>query len=294
MKKYSFILATMLIVLGASLFLSGVVCAEETGALAQVDYAGQPAVDSDLDALTDQAEAQLYQTDVANPDTDGDSFLDGAEVLSGTNPLDAADPGVPASEQVRQQLSRETPWAWYIARAAGLVGFVFLWLTIFLGLAIHNPWLRKIIEPIYSFDLHCFTAAMAVIFVLVHGSVLLLDPAIDFGVADVFVPFFSKTQVVNVVYLSLGILAFYMMMVMTITSYLKRYMNHRVWRLLHFLNPLAFLFTVSHAYNIGTDLKNALVASIFSGLVLVLVLIYLSSLIFALWTRFRVKKDVMQ
>ncbi|MDD4902118.1 MAG: trypsin-like peptidase domain-containing protein [Patescibacteria group bacterium] len=46
----------------------------------------KPAVDSDHDGLSDAQEAQLG-TDPRNPDTDGDGYLDGSEVVNGYNPL---------------------------------------------------------------------------------------------------------------------------------------------------------------------------------------------------------------
>ena len=42
--------------------------------------------DSDNDGLKDWEE-ELYKTDLHNPDTDGDGYLDGEEVAAGTNPL---------------------------------------------------------------------------------------------------------------------------------------------------------------------------------------------------------------
>ncbi|MFA6131809.1 MAG: hypothetical protein WC702_01920 [Patescibacteria group bacterium] len=42
--------------------------------------------DTDDDGLFDREEVDVYKTDPLNPDTDGDSYLDGAEVKSGYNP----------------------------------------------------------------------------------------------------------------------------------------------------------------------------------------------------------------
>jgi len=47
-----------------------------------------PNIDSDNDGLTD-AQEKVLGTDPHNPDTDGDGYLDGAEVKSGYNPLGA-------------------------------------------------------------------------------------------------------------------------------------------------------------------------------------------------------------
>jgi len=43
-------------------------------------------VDSDSDGLFDREEVKVYKTNPLNPDTDGDTFLDGAEVEAGYNP----------------------------------------------------------------------------------------------------------------------------------------------------------------------------------------------------------------
>lgn len=43
--------------------------------------------DTDSDGLSDNDEVSLYKTNPTNPDTDGDSYLDGIEVAGGYNPL---------------------------------------------------------------------------------------------------------------------------------------------------------------------------------------------------------------
>ncbi|KKR21107.1 MAG: Ferric reductase domain protein transmembrane component domain protein [Candidatus Moranbacteria bacterium GW2011_GWA2_39_41] len=248
----------------------------------RLDYGDQPIVDSDLDGLTNQAEIQIYGTDYKSVDTDSDGLMDGVEVVNGTSPLDVADP-----EFLPVLNVQETPWAWYIGRASGIIGFVFLWITIFLGLAIRNPLLKKIVEPIYSFDFHCFIAAVAVFWALVHGTSFLFDAMLGFGMKDILIPFFNQAEIVHSNPLALGIMAFWMMMVMTITSYLRNHMSHWLWRVLHFLNPLAFIFVVVHGYVIGTDMKNTYISSTFLFSSFLLALIYLLSLVFMVINKIR-------
>lgn len=252
----------------------------------KIDYNEQPIVDSDLDGLTDQAEIQVYGTDYKNADTDDDGIMDGVEVVNGSSPLDSVDPILPSIAS-----TQETPWAWYVARSAGLVGFISLWLTIFLGLSIRNPLLKKIIEPIYSFDFHCFTAAMAVFLIFIHATSLLFDQAIFFGIKDIAIPFFANTTAVNSNFLALGIMASYAMVVMTITSYLRQHINHWLWRALHFLNPLAFIFVVIHGYQIGTDMKNMYIGGTYLASSALLGLIYFSSLVFVIINKFKRKNE---
>ncbi len=46
-------------------------------------------IDTDNDGLSDYEEVKVYHTDPLNADTDGDSYLDGAEVKGGYNPCGA-------------------------------------------------------------------------------------------------------------------------------------------------------------------------------------------------------------
>ena len=253
----------------------------------KVDYSKEVIVDSDLDGLTDQGEIQIYGTDHKDADTDGDGLMDGVEVVQGTSPLDSTDPYFSLTST-----AQETPWAWYVSRAAGIIGFVFLWLTIILGLSIRNPWLKKIIGPIYSFDFHCFTAVAAVFWSLVHGTSLLFDKIIGFGVKNVLIPFFSQTTLVDVRLLALGIIAFWLMVVMAVTSYLRAHMSHWLWRALHFMNPLAFIFIVIHGYKIGTDMKNIYISNIYLFSSALLALIYLSSVVFMISNKIKQRQQL--
>lgn len=240
-----------------------------------VDYAGQPAIDSDLDGLTDEGEKRVFQTDPARPDSDGDNYLDGAEVLSGSGALDskstpisvqAADSGVAAPVQ-------ETPWPWYFARTAGLVAFALLYVSIFLGLVIKINFLHKFLTPLYALNAHGWIALQATILALVHGLALTLDKFIGLSLANVLLPLSSPYEPFLV---GLGTFGFYLMLILVVTSYARKYISHTLWRTLHFLNVGLYLGVVSHAAYLGTDLRGGwgrgifIVANIFLVLLMLL------------------------
>jgi hypothetical protein len=52
--------------------------------------AGESSIDSDKDGVSDYDEVNLYRTNPNEPDTDGDGFVDGIEIVRGFDPLDAA------------------------------------------------------------------------------------------------------------------------------------------------------------------------------------------------------------
>jgi len=232
-----------------------------------IDYGNGIVVDSDLDGLTDEGEKQIYATEPKNPDTDQDGIIDGAEVLNGTDPLDSASPSI--TEVYNANLTEiEVPWGWYLTRASALIGFFLLYLSIFFGIAIRNPLLRKIISPIYSLDIHGWISLQALLFALLHGVSLLFDKFLAFNWANIFVPFFplseSATNVgIEPIYLAMGVVSFYLMLVLIISSYLRKFINFRVWRFIHFFNLALWIFVILHALQLGTDMKNVIVRNIF-------------------------------
>ncbi len=179
-------------------------------------------------------------------------------------------------------------WAWYLSRSSGILAYIFLWLTIFLGLSIRNPLLKNFVARVYSFDLHCFMGAASVFWTLIHGSSLLFDQMANLNLGDLFIPFYSHTTIVDPYYMSFGIIAFYLLAIMTVTSYLKKHLKNWLWRVLHFLNPVAFVFVVFHGLYNGTDINgNIFIGGIYLFSAFILVIIYLTSLIAAIVGRIR-------
>jgi predicted ferric reductase len=170
-------------------------------------------------------------------------------------------------------IEQAVPWAWYFARAAGLVSFLLLYISIFLGLTVRIPFLRKLISPAYSPNLHRILSLYALLFALLHGVVLIFDNAINFTLVDVFVPFAASYHPQSV---ALGILAFYLMLILVITSYGKRFISHKVWRVTHFMNIVLYVIGIIHAVTLGTDMKNPVVFGIFlwANALLVFIMLY--------------------
>lgn len=250
----------------------------------QLDYKGEVIVDSDLDGLTDLGEKEIFKTDPQNPDSDGDGFFDGTEVVSKTDPLDNSSPRTKETiEKVYTSTQGETPWAWYLTRASALLGFLLLYISFLLGLSIRIPVLNKIIKPIYSFEIHCWISLQALLFALFHGLILLWDKFMGFGIKNVLIPFYpvAENQMagINSKTLALGILSFYIMLILVLTSYLKKYISQAVWRGLHFLNIGLFIAIFIHALYLGTDLKSGPLRTAFiiaNLLILLLLVINLS------------------
>ena len=280
MKKLLLVIA--IIILGSRF---NVVLAEAP----KLDYGDNPILDSDLDGLTDEGEKQIYKTDPNNPDTDGDGILDGAEVINGTNPLDNTSPSVVKNTTVTQYPQQEREkWSWYLTRAGGLISFLLLYLAIFFGIAIRFPGLKNIFNPIDSYNFHAWISVQALIFVLIHGLVLLTDKYLKFSLKDIFVPFASTY---NPEMITLGVLGMYSLIAIILTSYFRKYISYRVWRIAHFLNIALYVIAFVHAINLGTDLKTGLMREIFIGMNVVLAILMVFSLLLKLKSVFASKNN---
>ena len=78
--------------------------------------------------------------------------------------------------------------------------------------------------------------------------------------------------------MTLGIIAFYAMVIVTITSYLRNHLNHWFWRLTHYLGIVAFLFIIFHGLRNGTDLKAGPISAIYLIMSMILLALYLSNI----------------
>ncbi|MGW8185019.1 MAG: ferric reductase-like transmembrane domain-containing protein [Candidatus Moraniibacteriota bacterium] len=226
-----------------------------------LDYGEEIITDSDLDGLTDLGERQIFKTDPLNPDSDNDGFYDGAEILGGTDPLNNLSPV--ATKIVRENatvVENEVSWAWYVTRVTGLLSFFLLYIVMFLGLSIRTPGLNKLIKPIYSLNIHAWLSVQAIILVFVHGGALLFDKYIQFGWMDITIPFFNKTYGPA---LPFGILAAYLMLLLIVSSYLRKFINYKVWRISHFLNIPLYAMAVYHGLYLGTDLASGWSRSVY-------------------------------
>ena len=250
-----------------------------------VDYKNGPVVDSDVDGLTDEGEKQIYGTDPAKSDTDGDGWSDGVEVMAESNPLDESSYVGDAASFENDTLvnaKKDTPWAWYISRSSGLLAFSLLYLSMFLGLTIRIPSMRKLFAPLYSLQWHCFIALQATVLAILHGVILIFDKFTGFSLIDVLVPFSSHYEPGLV---ALGILGFYLMIMLTVTSYARKTLSYNFWRSLHFTNIGLYIIVVIHALYLGTDIKIPLVKGIFLGANVLLALLIVLNIVARIQTQ---------
>src|SRR5579863_1549691 len=139
---------------------------------------------------------------------------------------------------------------------AGLVAMVLLTVNILLGLILSaryntvRSWPRRRL-PI--FDVHNWTAYIALGLVFLHPVLLLLSSKAGFRLIDVLFPIHSPKQTL---YNNLGALAFYSVIFVVVTSYFRSRFGSRLWKKLHYVSYAAAALVFTHGILIDPELKN--------------------------------------
>ena len=142
------------------------------------------------------------------------------------------------------------PVAWLVARAAGLVAFALLALSVSLGLALST----RLLGPARGKSLLAWHQTLmwtGVSMVALHGIALLLDPTMHFGFGAVLVPGVAAWRPVTV---AAGIITGWLMLTLAASFHVRRRIGQRRWRLLHYAGFAAFFLGLWHALTAGTDL----------------------------------------
>jgi DMSO/TMAO reductase YedYZ heme-binding membrane subunit len=142
---------------------------------------------------------------------------------------------------------------WDVARAAGIVSWCLLATSVLWGLAISTRTTPDRVRPNWMLDVHRFLGGLAVVFVGVHVTGLLLDDYVHFGLTELFVPLASSWHPVAVTW---GIVGLYLLLAVEITSLARRRLPRRVWRRVHALSFPTFALATVHALTAGTDRGN--------------------------------------
>ena len=212
-----------------------------------------------IDTVTGQASGQLGTNGLGSlqlTDQSGTVQMDASFSLdsSGALQLDLSgqlpSPAQSSSATTSADAQPVNHTFWYIARAAGLSAYLLLFLNVVLGLAVHTRFGDVLMARWRSLDLHQFTALLAMAFLGLHALSLLGDHYIGFTLNQLLVPMASSYRPV---WTAMGIIGFYLLAVVVASSYLRRFVSYRAWRVLHYLSFAAYVLALLHGIYSGTD-----------------------------------------
>lgn len=150
---------------------------------------------------------------------------------------------------------------WYLSRASAIVAFVLLWMSIVLGLTLTNRTARIWPGGPVVFDLHQHTSLLALIVAFFHGLILMGDRYIAVTLTTVLTPFASADY--RPFWVGLGQIGFYLLGIVGLSFYARRWMGARLWRVVHYLSFGVFILALIHGIVSGTDTSSVGVAAMY-------------------------------
>lgn len=142
---------------------------------------------------------------------------------------------------------------WFVARSSGIVAWALLTLSVCWGLLLSTRLLSRRVSPAWVLDLHRHLGGLAVVFTGVHLVGLVADSYVTFGWAELFIPMASSWKPGAVAF---GIVAFYLLLAIEITSLAMRRLPRSLWRWVHRSSFVLFGFATYHGIVAGTDAGN--------------------------------------
>jgi methionine sulfoxide reductase heme-binding subunit len=139
----------------------------------------------------------------------------------------------------------EYAW-WLTSRAAGVVAFALVALSVLIGLAMANRLLRgrNVVK------LHEHFALAGLVAIAVHAITLLGDSFLELRPTDLLIPFAMDPAPL---FTGLGIIAAYLAAFLGLSFYARRRIGAKRWRNLHRLTVLVYALGVIHTLGAGTD-----------------------------------------
>jgi hypothetical protein len=137
---------------------------------------------------------------------------------------------------------------WYLSRAAGFTAYLLLFASVALGISITTRLSQRRRNVIY--DLHRFTTILALAFSAFHVLILLGDNYFNFSIWQLTIPFVSPYRSWQT---AAGVLSFYVLVLLVLSFYVRRFIGYRAWRAIHFGTFAMFAGVALHGVTAGTD-----------------------------------------
>lgn len=193
-----------------------------------------------------------------------------------------------AQISLSQELLRRVAdtWPWYLTRASGLVAGLALIFLMLSGIGFITGRTYAFLEPLTGWATHRALGIILALSISLHMFALYFDSFVPFNLQELFVPFASSYKPIEIfgasvgsLYVALGVISFYLIILIVLVSVIWVEGKNRAWKAVHLLSYLATAFVFIHGLYLGTDLSGGFLR--FAWIALGLIILIAS--VFRLW-----------
>lgn len=161
----------------------------------------------------------------------------------------------PALQEMPSMIASGGVWPYTASQSFGWAALLWSWLTILLGVSLpiwggqRRPRTRELVER-----LHRSTSLTVVGLIAAHAVLLVWDKMGD-TLITVFIPW-TTSYLPGRFPQTLGILSFYLAVLLGLSFYFRNRIGFRIWQLLHrYLIPAVYVLAVWHTLLYGSDIR---------------------------------------
>ena len=151
--------------------------------------------------------------------------------------------------------------AWYASRGAGFAAYMFIWVSLVGGLLMSSAWFDGIVGRGRLLAIHQAASICGVLLAFGHALILIPDRWTAFGLIDLFLPFASDYDRLN---LALGTLSFYLTALVSFSFWFRNAIGVRMWRWVHRAAFIADAGALWHGVRAGSDSGEPWVAALYA------------------------------
>lgn len=166
---------------------------------------------------------------------------------------------------------------WMTARVAALAAFFALALSLVTGQALRSAVFDGTVRNRDLLYVHRFLTVCWLPLVVLHVAAITLDSVARLSPLDLVIPFRVSYATLPI---GLGTLGFDLLLIVTLTSYLRARLDPQTWRWLHRLSYAMFALFALHGLLAGTDFSRSVVLAPAAGVVVFIAVLTLARLAF--------------
>lgn len=166
-------------------------------------------------------------------------------------------------------LNNET--IWFLVRSSGTVAYLFLAASTIWGLAISSKVLKDFVPGQLSLAMHNYLSWNAIGLTALHAVLLLFTGFMDYSVVNLLVPF---TGPFSPFWVGLGIIGMYLMILTTLTFYIRSRIGYGAFHAIHYLTYAGFVLSLLHSWFAGTDTAALEIVYLATGLIVFFLTVY--------------------
>ena len=158
-------------------------------------------------------------------------------------------------------MTHHDPTFWLLARASGLAAYAVLTLSVLAGLVLKSRPVGRF-RPATVLETHRTLAIAGLGALALHAIALVLDTTVKVSVAALVVPGLVAYRPAAV---AAGVVAAWLLVVVTASFRVRKLIGARVWRRLHWLTYALFGLATVHGLAAGTDTSRPWAAGLYLG-----------------------------